>query len=332
MKRIHHLTWLLMVILLLLPSCSEDNDCDEGLVEIVNSTTPLPAESYGDNLLDCRLPKVQRFEFPAFEGGVFRGEQNTQVIVPAQSIVDQNGEPIDVTVTLELIEMYSPGAIIACQLSTNGLSTTGIVEPLLSEGIYYINLVAPGQDITLLNPINVFTPSNNEELLLFQFNSLSCQELECKVLWEINPDAGVEPSIIDNPDGTLITGYQTSVFELGWVSLSRYNPTDTERTIVYNKAPTAFNGSNSDTFLLYNSESIAVALFDRYDTSLNVFSETYGQIPIDTPASYILVTHQQGMYQYAWQTSSIGRDQIGFTPEVLSATETSFITQVNSLQ
>ncbi len=321
-----------MVILLLFPSCSEDTDCDEGLVEIVNSTTPLDAQDYRDNVLDCRLPRVQRFTFPAFEGGVFRGEQNTQVFIPAQSIVDQNGEPIDVIVTLELIEMYNPGEVIACQLSTNGLSTTTTVEPLLSEGIYYVNLVVPGQTITLLNPINVFTPSNNEALVLSQFNSLSCQELECEVLWEINPDAGVEPSAIDNPDGTLITGYQTSVFELGWVSLSRYNPDDAQRTIVYNKAPNTFNGNNSDTFLLYESESIAVALFDRYDESLDVFSETYGQIPMNTSASYILVTHQQDMYQYAWQTIMIGSNQIGFTPEIMIASETDFITQINSLQ
>ena len=121
-------------------SCSEDHDCDVGLVELPNATAPLLGVEYAESLLECRQPRVQRFSFQGFLGGTFLGTQGTQIIIAPQSILNQDGTPVDELVTLELIEMYQPGEIIACQLSTNGLSTTNTPEPLLSEGIYYVNL------------------------------------------------------------------------------------------------------------------------------------------------------------------------------------------------
>lgn len=332
MKVSRHITQLLMVIVLLFPSCSEDHDCEEGLVEVPNSIAPLDGADYAASIEECRTPRIQTFSFQAFLGGTFRGLQNTQIIVPPQSIVNENGEPIDGIATIELIEMYEPGEIIACQLSTNGLSTTLVPEPLLSEGIYYINITVPGTTITLLNAIEVFNPSDNSDLTLFQFNSLSCQDIDCLVLWEANVGVEVTSGIIDNPDGTVTQGYRTSVRELGWISIARYNPDDRQRTIIYNKAPAQFNGSNSNTFLLYEGNSTGIALFDRFDTSLDVFSEMHGQIPTGTIGSFILVTVQDGAYRYATQTTTVSMDQIGLTTQTSDVSELEFINSVNTLQ
>lgn len=321
-----------MVIALLLTSCSEDHDCDEGLIEVPNITLPLDGADYAASIQECRTPRIQRFTFQAFLGGTFRGPQNTQIIVPPQSIVNEDGEPVDGIVTLELIEMYEPGEIIACQLSTNGLSTTLVPEPLLSEGIYYINITLPGVNINLLNPIEVFSPSQNSDLSLFQFNSLSCQEIDCLVLWEAIPGIEVLASFIDNPDGTVTNGYRTFVSELGWISVARFNPDDRQRTIIYNKAPVEFNGSNSNTFFLFEGPSTGIALFDRFDTTLDVFSEMHGQIPTGTFGNFILVTVQDDAYRFATQGATVDMDQIGLTNQTLDVSEMEFINSVNTLQ
>ncbi|MGK0250625.1 MAG: hypothetical protein ACI81G_000054, partial [Gammaproteobacteria bacterium] len=132
MKVSHHVTLVMMVTAVFFSACSEDHDCDEGLIEVPNVVLPLGGADYAASIQDCRTPRIQTFTFQAFLGGTFRGPQNTQIIVPPQSIVNDDGEPIDGIVTLELIEMYDPGEIIACQLSTNGLSTARVPEPLLS--------------------------------------------------------------------------------------------------------------------------------------------------------------------------------------------------------
>ena len=166
---------------------------------------------------------------------------------------------------------------------------------------------------------------------LRQFNSLSCQELECLVLWEPNLTAEVIADTIEDPVGGEIDGYRTFVLVLGWVTIARYNPDDSTRTIVYNKAPNGYNKTNANTFLLYNNNSIGVSLFDRFDSSLTVFSELHGQIPINTVSDFILVTVQDGSFQFATQNATIGMEQIGVTTQTSNASESEFITAINSL-
>lgn len=332
MKTSHHVIFLLLSTALFLTACSEDQVCDEGIIEVPNTVALLDGAEYAASIQNCRLPRVQRFSFQAFEGGTFRGPQDTEVFVPPQSIFNDDGEPVDALVTLELIEMYEPGEIIACQLSTNGLSTTAVQEPLLSEGIYYINLSLPGVNLNLANDLQVFSPSTNAGLSLFQFNSLSCQEIDCSVLWEANAGVEVLAGGIENPDGTVTEGYRTFVRQLGWISVARYNPDDSVRTIIYNKAPVQFNGSNSNTFLLYEGNSTGIAMFDRYDSSLDVFSEMHGQIPTGTDGHFILVTVQDGAYRFATQSTTIDMDQIGLTTQTSDVTETAFINSLNALQ
>jgi len=328
-------TATLLGLLFLCLSCSEDHDCDEGLVELPNAIAPLLGVEYAQSLEDCRRPRVQTFTFQGFEGGTFLGAQSAQIIIAPQSIVNSDGTPVDQVITLELIEMYNPGEIIACQLSTNGLSTTNIPEPLLSEGIYYLNLTVatdPTVELTLLEAIQIFNPSDNDGLTgLRQFNSLSCQELECLVLWEPNLAAEVIPDTIEDPIGGEINGYRTFIFELGWVTIARYNPDDSLRTVIYNKAPNGYDKSNSNTFLRYESSSIGVSLFDSYNSSLSVFSEMHGQIPVNTVSNFILVTVQDGAYRFATQNATIGMEQIGVTTQTNNASESDFISAINNL-
>lgn len=330
----YYKTFAVIWILATLLSCSEDENCEEGIIETPNSVNLLAGVEYSQNLLDCRATRIQNFTFPGFEGGVFLGTQGTQIIIGAQSISDQNGNPIDQDVTIALIEMYQPGEIIACQLSTNGLSATNTPEPLLSEGIYYINLTVadPTITVTLASPIQIFAPSENTGLTLRQFNSLSCQDVDCRVLWENNPNAEVVPATIEGPSGETISGYRTFVSILGWLSAARYNPDDNPRTIIYNKATPQYAGNNSDTFFLYKNSSVGISLFDRFDSSNKVFSEIHGQIPTNTSGSFILSTVQEGFYRYGSQQTTIEMNTIGLTTQTTDASEADFITQINNLQ
>ncbi|RMB56779.1 hypothetical protein EAX61_13345 [Dokdonia sinensis] len=334
MKSHQSLFVTLLGFIFILCSCSEDHDCEEGVITLPNSVNLLSGIEYQENLLDCRLSRIQTFTFPGFEGGVFNGSQGTQITIPVQSILDQNGNPIDQDVTLELIEMYQPGEIIACQLSTDGLSTTNIPEPLLSEGIYYLNLTVADPDITitLASPISVFSPSSNEGLILNQFNSLSCQEVDCEVLWEFNPNAEVFPDTIEGSAGETVTGYRTFVTILGWISKARFNPDGSDRTIIYNKATAQYDGSNSDTFFLYKNESVGVSKFARYNDALDVFSEQFGQIPMGSDGTFILTTVQEGDYRFSTQARQVEDGTIGLTTQTTDSPEAQFITQINSLQ
>ena len=73
-------------------------------------------------------------------------------------------------------------------------------------------------------------------------------------------------------------------------------------------------------------------MFDRYDSSLDVFSEMHGQIPTGTDGHFILVTVQDGAYRFATQSTTIDMDQIGLTTQTSDVTETAFINSLNALQ
>lgn len=313
----------------LLASCSEDHDCEEGVIESPNAVATIDPTSYQDALADCRLPKVQNFSINGGEGGQVFGMFGTVITIPPQNLTDSNGVLIDGPVDIQLLEFYNNGDIVACQLSTNTLNTTGSIEPTFTKGLIYSAITFNGNPVTVLESIQIFIPDegNGEELV--QFMSPSCPDIQCRVLWERNLNTEVIGGTIDNPDGTLTTGYSTFIQELGWLSIGQFNQS-TDRTTVYNKAPDGYEMSNSDVFLVYDSSEIGIGLLSQYNESLGVFDENFGEIPIGQVASFVL-TGRQDQYQFSTDSVTISQNIIGVTTDISTGTEEELATAINAL-
>lgn len=320
-----------IVAVILLASCSEDHNCEEGVIETPNSIAPIDGTDYMASLLDCRLPKVQTFNIQGFEGGQIFGTQGGFINIPPQSLFNEDGEIIDGEVEVRLLEMFTPGDAIACQLSTNTRNAQGNLEPTLSEGLLYFDILFNGDPVIIEAEIQVFIPQeNNTEERLF-FNSPSCPDVDCTVTWEIAPNEQAFPSEITDQNGALVNGYSSFTSQAGWHSIAQFNPNQNERTTVYNLGPPGFDITNSNVFLSYDTDKIAVGLFEQYDSNLGVFSETFNEIPLETQGQLIFVSRQEGNFLLDTSTISVSQDIIGATVNTTQTTEANLISTINSL-
>jgi hypothetical protein len=310
-------------------SCSEDHDCEEGVIETPNAIAPIDGTDYTNSLMDCRLPKVQTFTIQGFAGGQIFGAQGGIINIPGQSLFNSDGTIIDGEVEVSLLEMFTPGEIVACQLSTNTRNTAGNIEPTLSEGLLFFDIQFNGQPVVIQGEVQVFIPEENNAQEQLFFNSPSCPDIDCMVTWE---NTGIAfPSEIEDANGAITMGYSAITSQTGWYHIGQFNPRQNERTIVYNVPPSGFDNTNSNVFLSYENDKIAVSLFEQYDANLGVFSEVYNEIPLETQGLLIFVSRQDGMYVLDTSEINVTQDIIGATTSTNGTTEDQLVTVINSL-
>lgn len=313
-------------------ACSSDNgDCEPGPIQNPNQQGVIDGDAYRESALDCRLPKVQTFQVNSASVTDIVAEQGTVLMISPQAFTQADGSPIDGDLTVSLLEMYQPGEIIACQLSTNGLNNSQSVEPLLSEGILYLDITYNNQPVILNQNIQIFVPSENQVLELSFFNSPSCPELDCKVLWEINPEASIYNESYTDAAGNTTLGYRVFFQTTGWLSIARYNTSQEARGILYNKALEGYTTANSNTFLKYDSSSTAIGMFSDFDAENGVFSEKYAEIPNNTSGEVIFVSKPEVEFKYDSQAVTTEDGKITVTHDLRTGSENTLVDYINNL-
>ena len=326
------LSAFLCLSFLVIQGCSSgSDDCAAGPVEYPNQQGEIDGTAYRNSQMDCRLPKVQTFEFNSYQRAEFMAAQGTIFSISQNTFFDMDGTPIDGLITFSVLEMYNPGEIIACQLSTNGLNERRSVEPLLSESILFIEASHNGNPVMVEGEIQVFIPSENRDLELSVFNSPNCPELECEVLWEKLPQSTVYEEPYTDIAGNVYLGYRSFLIDLGWFSIARYNDSDQPRGILYNKAHSPYSLSNSKVFLKYDSSSTAIGMFSEYDEANEIFSEKYHEIPNNTPANVIFVSKPESVFNFETRPIMTQDGKITITRDLQSGSESNLINYINTL-
>ena len=317
---------------LAIQGCSSgSDDCAAGPVEYPNQQDEIDGTAYRNSKMDCRLPKVQTFEFNSYQRAEIFADQGTIFSISQNSFYEMDGTPVDGLITFSVLEMYAPGEIIACQLSTNGLNERQSIEPLLSESILFLSATSNGNPVMLEGEIQVFIPSENRDLELSVFNSPSCPELECEVLWEKLPQFNVYEEPYTDTAGNIYLGYGTFLTDLGWFSIARYNNSQESRGILYNKAHSPYSLSNSKVFLKYDSNSTAIGMFSEYDEANEVFSEKYQEIPNNIPANVIFVSKPENNFNFEARPIMTENGKITITRDLQSGSESNLINYINTL-
>ena len=126
-----------LALLILVISCSSDKDSPKNAYK-----TPyfLPEE-----LQQLGVQK-QSINFMADADTVLVGRKGTRIVIPAGSWLNQNNEPAEGEITLELAEALTLEGMVL-----SGLATTSNGKPLETDGMLYINATQNGNNLRI-NP------------------------------------------------------------------------------------------------------------------------------------------------------------------------------------
>jgi hypothetical protein len=138
-----------------------------------------------DILIDQLRPRSQHFEIDANSDFSIEGENGTQIYIPSNSFINENGETITGKVEIELIEVLSVADFIKTNLQT--LSNGNLLQ---SEGMLFIDAKSNGQTVTLssdkklqieLPKINNYDVASNIRIFSGAYDSIG------NINWSENP-------------------------------------------------------------------------------------------------------------------------------------------------
>lgn len=126
-------------------SCSNNSSVNEeskNQIEIEERVS-IP-KTKADILINQLRPKSQIFEIDANSDFSIAGENGTQIYIPRNSFINENGETITGKVEIELIEILSVSDFIKTNLQT--ISNGNLLQ---SEGMLFIDAKSNGQTVAL---------------------------------------------------------------------------------------------------------------------------------------------------------------------------------------
>lgn len=216
--------------------------------------------------LDTKSVPTQTFTFTAESGATFTAAKGSVITIPANALIDQNGNAVTGTVTLNFKEVFS-----ASDMMFSGVFPVSSGYVLNSGGEYFISVTQGGNELRVANGqmINVDIPSQAEDpgMLLFFADEAQLQ----------NPQAGWAPA--DSIGGSGFTfnsvdsTYDITLDSLCWGNIDAFNWSVSYFDMTFDL--TGLSG-------LDNSNTTAFAIFDGQNTVWPVGTSTWGNITANT--------------------------------------------------
>ncbi len=325
-----------IMVLASLVSCI--NDKDEVLVPQPDGVAL--AERFNDN----RENAVEEFILDAATGGIITGTQGTQVTFLPNSF-GLNGTPVTGNVTIKLIEIYDKASMLLKNKSTLGQRTNGDKEALKSAGEFFINAEQGTNGLELLEMANVQSrPVDFADLdggmQVFRANGggidNDCDGIDATCDWvEADEDGNGENDGVQVKDGGTAGGesatYNYNIGTFGWTNLDRWYSYTGPKTQIFVDVPAEFNQDNCAVYLSYDGEPTALARMDTWSSTLEMFTEHYGLIPIGLEVHIIMVAEIDGQLNYAIQGTTIVEDHIEVITSLSPITQAALETLINGL-
>ncbi len=318
----------LTLSILFLGSCNTNDDNDNPPVETRDGL------EFKAEIIENRNEAKQIVDINGSANSEVYGTEGTILYFPANSFVDQNGNPVTGNVAIELVEIYDKAKMLLTKMPTNGKRPNGDVETLISGGEFYINATQAGEQLELANAFQLIAPAEtfDNEMTLFNGQNNNCDdEFECDIVWEEDEEADLEPIQREGPDGGVVNGYGGFISNFGWTNIDRWYNDPRPKTLLQVDVPEGYDNTNCNVYISYDGEPTALALLDIYDQETELFSEHYGLIPIGLEAHIIFVSVQNSEYVYAIQEVVIEEDHIEVIETTSTATESQLIDLINEL-
>ncbi|WP_084549464.1 hypothetical protein [Aquimarina spongiae] len=318
----------LLLTSLLFVGCK--NDDNEILIQEI-----LDGEELAQSIKDQREQAKQTTILNADTGGEVYGAEGTILYFGPNSFLDQNGDPVTGSVSIELIEIYDKAKMLLTKMPTNGKRPNGDVETLVSGGEFYVNATQDGSPLELANGFQLLAPTDqvDNEMVLFSAQDNDCDDtdLDCDVVWEEDDQGDLEIVQREGPNGMGVTFYLGIADHFGWTNIDRWFSDPRPKTVLSVDPPEGYDNTNSNVYISYDGEPGTLALLDIYDPDTGLFSEHYGLIPIGLEIHIIFVSVQDGQYVYAIQSATVEEDHVEVIGTTSTATEAELVAIINAL-
>jgi hypothetical protein len=279
---------------------------------------------------------TQHFTVDIDGGAMVEGSQGTRVIFPANSI-GLNGNPVTGDIEVDLIEIYNKSAMVLQNMPTSGIKPNADQEALKSAGEFFLNATQNGNQLEILLPVQIesrgIDPADWEPMQVFRAGD-NADDTDLWVEADENDDGEADVAggrEGEGPNGVFVlySVFDTSSF--GWTNLDRWYNYAGQLTDIFVDTPDDFTGTNCEVFLSYDGEPTALARMDIYDTSLEMFTEHYGRIPVGQQVHIIMVAEIGGQLHYTIQGSTVVDNHIEVMAAPQPTTQAALEAMINAL-
>ncbi|WP_456420480.1 hypothetical protein [Lutibacter sp.] len=315
-----------LLVVVLFASCIDNNDSEV--------FEPQPdGEALAARFENNRANAMQEFTLDASTGGVITGVQGTKVTFQPNSF-GLNGTPVTGNVTVQLLEIYDKASMLLKNKSTLGRRANGDKEALKSAGEFFIEAKQGTNNLELLEMATVTSrPVDFADLdggmRVFRGDDTNGDWVEADENEDgINDDVEIRDG--QGADGEYAT-YNYDIGDFGWTNLDRWYSFTGPKTVLFVDVPDGFNQNNSAVYLSYDGEPTALARMDTWNSSLEMFTEHYGLIPIGQEVHIIMVAEIDGQLNYAIQGTTIVDGHIEVITALTPITQPALETLINGL-
>ena len=323
-------------ILAIFASCDNNND------EIIDLQPQPDGAALTARFNDNRADAVEEFTLDASTGGVITGTQGTQIAFLPNSF-GLNGTPVTGNVSVQLIEIYDKASMLLKNRSTLGKRANGEKETLKSAGEFFVAATQGANKLTLLEMASVtsrpIAPGDLDGgMQIFRAGGVdnNCDGIDATCDWvEADEDgdgktdnAGVRDG--QGAAGTFVT-YNYNIGNFGWTNLDRWYSFTGPKTEIFIDVPDGFNQNNCAVYLSYDGEPTALARMDVWNTTLEMFTEHYGLIPVGLQVHIIMVAEINGQLNYAIQGATIVQNHIEVIPSLSPISQAALESLINGL-
>jgi hypothetical protein len=311
-------------ILLLVASCEKKEDIQP----------QIDGAALEARFQENRLDATQEFTLDAASGGVVTGSQGTQITFPPNAF-GLNGTPVTGNVKVSLIEIYDRASMLLKDKSTLGIHDNGDKEILKSAGEFFIEAEQGSTKLDLLTmaqvqsaPVDFANLDGNMQIFRGDDNTNGD--------WvQTDEDGDGENDKPEIRDGQGATGefatYTYNIGTFGWTNLDRWYSYTGPKTKLFVDVPDGFDKDNCSVYLTYDGEPTALARMDVWDTSLKMFTEHYGYIPIGQQVHIIMVAEIDGQLNYAIQGTTIVDQHVEVITSLSPITQPALEALINAL-
>ncbi len=292
---------LFATMALVFTSCdvSDDNDNDLTLL-------PPTAAEFNNLREEALASRTQDFQIDAADGSVELFSENGVRITLDGGCMTNNGDPVTGMIDVEFVELFERGDMLATNKATNGIMPGGDKAVLVSGGEFFINATQNGEQLDNPCGIQLVVPANLTGGVDFDMTLWTgVEDEDGNNDWrEAGADGqGGGELFAEGFNGEM--AYYAFFQDFGWTNVDRFYNDPRPKTLIKVDVPEGYDNENSAVYLSYDGEGSALARLDVYNSTEELFSEHYGQIPIGLECHVIFATEENGNWRYAAKSVTI---------------------------